>query len=168
MSLIIDSTISGSASNCYVSLASSLVIAEENIHISGTFSSLSTNDISACLIYATSILDQEYDWVGDRGSTTQKLRWPRNDVYDPDGYEVDSSTIPDFLQRSCTFLAYALSQDNRIEEASTYGFKQLEAGSLNMVIDKHDRKPTIPYSVWNMVKFYCTRITGRARVLERI
>ena len=167
MALTLVSEAGSASANSYCSLASCLPILEENIHIYATFASLSTANAESCLIYATSLLDSEISWIGIRGSTTQKLRWPRIDAVDPDGNNIDSTTIPDAIQRATSFYAYFLSQSDRSAESDTYGFKQLEAGSLNMVIDKYDRKPVMPSIVWNLLKFYGNKMTSATRVLER-
>ena len=167
MSLAIDNTPGGASSTAYVSLATCGLFIEENVHITATWASLSTSNRTACVIYATNILDSEIAWIGTRGSTTQALRWPRDFAADPDGNSIDNSTIPLAIQRGTSFLAYFLSQDDRTEEAETYGFKSLKAGSLAMVIDKYDRKPIMPNVVWDLLKFYGTKIASATRVLER-
>lgn len=165
--LTLDATVAGPNSNSYCTLASCQHILAENIHIYSTFASLSTANAEACLIYATHILDEKCDWVGNRGSTTQALRWPRNDVYDTDGEAIDTNTIPEFLRRAVSFFGYYLSQSNRISEADTLGFSRLDAGSLRMDIDKYDRQKTIPNPVWDIVKPYCTSTESRGRTLVR-
>lgn len=165
--LTLDATVSGASSNSYCTLASCLPILAENIHIYSTFAALSTANAEACLIYATHVLDERCDWVGNRGSTTQALRWPRDDVYDTDEEAIDTDTIPEFLRRATSFLAYYLSQSNRISEANTLGFSRLDAGSLRMDIDKYDRQQTIPNPVWDIVKPYCTHMESRGRTLVR-
>lgn len=167
MGLAIDNTPGGASSTAYVSLATCSLFIEENVHITDTWSALSTSNRTACVIYATNILDSEIAWIGTRGSTTQALRWPRDSAVDPDGNSIDNSIIPLAIQRGTAFFSYSLSQDDRIAESDTYGFKQLEAGSLNMVIDKYDRKPVMPTVVWDLLKFYGTKLNSATRVLER-
>ena len=156
-----------STSNSYASLASAGLFIEENIHITGTWASLSTANRESCLIYATSLLDLQMDWIGTRGSSIQALGWPRDDAETPDGYAVTTTDIPIAIQRGCAFYAYYLSQDDRIAESDTFGFKSLKAGSLAMAIDKYDRKNVMPNPVWSMVMAYGSRSSGRSRVLER-
>ena len=155
-------------SNAYTSLATAEIYISENIHISDTWASLSTQNRINSIIYATSLLDAEIDWIGDRATETQALRWPRTSVYDTDGYAVDDSIIPTFLQKATSFFAYFLSQNNRTSENSTRGFKSLKAGSLAMTIDKYDRIEVMPDIIYDLIKGYGNRIVGRSRVLERI
>ena len=167
MSLTLVATAAADNANSYCTLASANSYLEQNIHIYSTWASLSTANAEACLIYATTLLDMQMDWVGTKGSSSQSLRWPRDDVNDPDGYAVDGDTIPVFLQEATAFYAYYLSQENRIDEVDTFGYKKLKAGSLEMWIDRYDRKNVMPNPVWMMVMAYGSRASGQIRVLER-
>jgi len=167
MALTLVSEAGSVSANSYCTYASSLVILEENIHIYGTFASLSTADAESCLIYATTLLDIQVDWIGDKKTTTQALRWPRSFVDNLDGEAVLTTIIPQFLQEAVSFYSFFLSQTDRTVDATTFGFKSLKAGSLAMVIDKYDRKPVMPSIVWEIVRPYGTRIAGIPRVLER-
>lgn len=167
MSLTLDNTNGGSSSNSYCSLATAGLFLEENIHIYATWAALSTTDREACLIYATSLLDVQMSWVGWKTTEAQKLEWPREDVYDRSEYSVDSSSIPEDIQRGTAFYAYYLSQEDRIDENDTLGYKYLKAGSLAMEIDKYDRKGVMPSIIYDMIKWYGRKSSGQARVLER-
>jgi len=169
MSLTLDCTIGGASSNSYTSLATAGLYLEENIHIYATWASLSTANREASLIYATTLLDAQIDWIGEKANDddTQALRWPRSDAYDADDYAIDDDIIPIPVQKATSFYAYFLSQTDRTEDNATFGFKQLEAGSLNMVIDKYDRKPVMPNIVWDLIKAYGNKMVNRTRVLER-
>jgi hypothetical protein len=168
MALTLVSEAGSASANSFCSLASCLPLLEENIHIYATFASLSTANAESCLIYATSLLDAEMSWIGYKATTTQSLRWPRKDAISPDNENIDNTTIPLAIQRGTSYFAYFLSQDNRAaSESDTYGFKQLEAGSLNMVIDKYDRKPVMPSIVWDLLRPYGNKIQSATRVLER-
>jgi len=167
MSLTLVATAAAANANSYVTLASANSFLEQNIHLYSTWASTSTANREASLIYATTLLDAQMDWIGTKGASSQALRWPRDDVDDPDGYAVDSETIPVFLQEATSFYAYYLSQTDRTAENDTLGFTRLDAGSLRMDIDKYDRRPTMPVSVYELIKWYGSKSSGRARVLVR-
>ena len=167
MSLTLDATVSGTGANAYATYASATDILLMDIHKTATWASLSTANAEASIIMATYLLDSGISWIGTRGSTTQKLRWPRDFAVDPDGNSIDNSIIPDAIRTATSFYAYYLAIGERTAESGTYGFKQLEAGSLNMVIDKYDRKPVMPNVVWDLLRPYGTKITSATRVLER-
>ena len=167
MSLTIDVTAAAATANAYVTLASANVFLEPNIHIYATWAALSTANAEASIIFATSLLDSQIDYIGTKGASTQALRWPRDFVDDPDGYAVDSETIPVFLQKAVSFYAYYLATEDRSAESDTLGFKELIAGPLEMVIDKCDRRSVMPSIVWNIMKPYGVKIGTATRVLER-
>ena len=167
MSLTLVATAAASNANSFCTYASASSFLEQNIHISATWASLSTSSAEASLIYATTLLDAQMDWLGVKGSSSQALRWPRTDVSDPDEYAVDSDTIPVFLQQATSFYAYQLALSDRTAESDTLGFKRLKAGSLEMDIDKYDRRETMPISVFDLIKHYGSRSSGRARTLVR-
>jgi hypothetical protein len=167
MALTLNNTVSSAGANSYCSRASCLPILEQNIHIYATFAALTTANAESCLIYATTLLDAQVQWDGTKETDAQALRWPRTGVADVDGYTVDDDTHPVWLQEATSFYAYFLSQSDRTADSDTFGFKELKAGSLEMVIDKYDRIPTIPNIVWEIVKPYGTKMVPTPRVLER-
>ena len=167
MGLTLIATVSSALANAYVTRASCASFISMDIHKYSTWSSVSTANQESCIIMATSLLDTQISWIGDKKSTTQKLRWPRSFVDNLDGEAVLTTIIPEFLQIATSYYAFFLSQTNRTQDSETYGFKSLKAGSLAMVIDKYDRKPVMPSIVWEIVRPYGTRIAGIPRVLER-
>lgn len=174
MSLTLVTTAGSSDANAYCTLADATTFLEQNIHTYSTWSSASTANKNACIIWATRLLDDQMDWVGSKSDplgidpANQALRWPRQGVYDPDGDEVDEDTIPQFLVNATAEYASFLLASDRTADFDTYGFKELQAGPLKMVVDKYDRRPVMPVSVWEMVKFYGTRSGGTMRELDRI
>ena len=167
MSLTLVATSGASNANAYATLASANNFLEQNIHITA-WASLSTANAEACIIYATTLLDYQIDWLGYKtNDADQHLDWPREGMYDSNSDTIDDDTIPVFLQEATSFYAYFLSQDDRTTDQDTFGFKKLKAGSLFMEIDKYDRRPTIPNTVWDMLKQYGTKAIALPRTLER-
>jgi len=166
MSLTIVVTAKSASANCYCTFASANEYLQRNIHTYSAWSSLASTDSKACLIWATSILDQKMDWNGGKATAAQALRWPRDDVSDADDYAVDSSTIPVFLQEATAEFARWLSVEDRTEESPTKGFSRLEGGGLAAYINARDRPQIIPPVVSNMIIAYGTVGIGSSRVLE--
>ena len=168
MSLTLVATAASASANSYCTLASANDYLQQNIHTYSTWAALATTDAEACLIFATSLLDKQMDWVGTKGSSSQALRWPRDDVSDADGYAVDSESIPKFLREATAEYARWLSVKDRTAEDPTRGFSRLEAGGLAAYIDKHDRVEVMPELVYSMIKEFGGKASSRTRVLERI
>nr|BDD47042.1 hypothetical protein 12 [bacterium] len=72
------------------------------------YSLLSDSQIQTLLNKCTQALDGIFfdKWQGYRSTGTQALQWPRADVLTPDGYDVNSSSIPTALKNALCELAY--------------------------------------------------------------
>ena len=167
MSLTLINSPGLSTSNAYVSLATCSEMLEMDIHRYSTWSSLSTTNQIACIIFATSLLDIGMNWSGTKNTTTQFLDWPRDDVTDKNDEDVTSTGIPTDIKMATSFYSFFISQENRTGDSDTAGFKSLKAGSLAMVIDKYDRKSVMPDIVWQMLLPYGTKMSSLTRTLVR-
>jgi hypothetical protein len=131
----------------------------------------SGNDQEAALLMATALLDRLCNWDGAKVTDAQALRWPRNYIYNPDGDLVDSATIPQFLKDATAEFALQLLGDDLTETISRdlEGFKQIEVGSLNIVMDTEGgayKKGMMPDSVWIIVRSYCTRMKSNKTLVR--
>ena len=131
------------------------------------------DDREAGLMMATALLDRLCNWNGSKASDTQALRWPRTFIYDPDGNSVDSATIPQFLKDATAEFALHLLGSDLTETISRdlEGFKQIEVGSLNLVLDTEGgayKKAMMPDSVWIIVRSYCSRMGAGQKMLVRV
>ena len=56
---------------------------------------------------ATDFMQGRYirKWKGERTHETQALAWPRENVNDADGYDLDSNVVPEAVRRACAELA---------------------------------------------------------------
>lgn len=166
MPLVLDATPAGASSNTYIVLADAELYYETRLHVDD-WENASDVEKNAALVWATRLLDEWMDWDGSNYVDTQALRWPRSGIYDPDGVEVDDTTIPSFLENATAEFARYLIAADRTGDFDTSGFKMLKVGSLVMQMDKVDRIPTLPDSVYQMVKFYGTKIGGASVSLLR-
>lgn len=168
MALTLDNTVSGTTANSYCSLASASDFLQQNIHSYSAWSSLSTVNSEACLIWATDLLDKQMEWYGTKATDAQALRWPRENVSDPDGYAVDDETIPKFLWEATAEYARWLSLKDRTLEDPTKGFSRLEVSGLAAYINARDRVEIMPLAVYEMVKgFGIKGSASSGRVLVR-
>jgi len=81
-------------------------------------------------VYSTINLDNSFDFVGRKSSSTQSLAWGRSDVYDKDGYEIASDEIPVNIKYAQNEMAYFIS----VNEGSTQdnSIKKAKVGSLEV------------------------------------
>ncbi len=167
VTIVVEDGTSKTDANSYASLAAADTYHEERLHVSD-WTGATDDDKNRGLVQATRMLDELVDWNGTRVDEDQALRWPREGVYTPDGDEVDNDAIPTFLSNATAEYARLLIASDRGADSATLGFKELRAGSLKMIVDKYDRAPVLPTSVWTMVMPYGNKATSQARVLERM
>lgn len=143
--------------NSYCTLAEGNTYHESHLYASTWTDGEDDNKIIA-LVWATRLLDEQYDWVGEKISSTQALRWPRSGVIDRDGWEVDFDTIPQFLKNATAELARQLMTSDRFgtRDSAQAGIKSVKAGSVAVEFDSLDRIEVFPEAVDTMVSFYTT------------
>ena len=106
MAAVIDATLSGASANSYVTLAAANTYFE-TVPNSGTWTDKTDDQKNRALISATRWIDA-LSFYGDRCTTTQALKWPR-DEYTVDGIDLACSLIPDPIKVATYELARALA-----------------------------------------------------------
>lgn len=88
-------------------------VADANAYLENTgrkdaWSAYSSAEKSAALVQGTDYLDQYYRsrFKGVRFSATQRLEWPRNEVYDELGNLVDAADIPEEVPNAAIEFAF--------------------------------------------------------------
>lgn len=114
------------------------------------------------LMWATGILDRWVDWSGDKATSTQRLRWPRTGVYNPDGEAVASDSIPQFLVEATAELARKLL-DKDLTEEPTRGIKRLRSGEVDITFDLDRQKRVLLKSVQAFIYPYGTIMENSSR-----
>jgi len=163
-------TAGASDANSYATLAEAEAYILTRLHTTnwdGAFD----DEREAALIWATSLLDRLCSWYGDKKTDAQALRWPRYLIYDQDGDKVSSESIPQFLKDAVSEFALHLIESDFTITANrdTIGFKQIEVGSLNLVMDTAHgvvKKSMMPESVWVIVRPYCIRVGSSKRLVR--
>lgn len=144
-------TAGSATANTYASLIEAGEYFDTQLYRSDFVDPVDDDIRNRALLMATRILDEQMDWYGFKNDDQQALRWPRQGVVDRDGYDVDSLTIPQEVKNATAELAGNLIAENRTAENDTKGFKEMQAGTLRLVIDKNDRKKVLPESVVEML-----------------
>ena len=154
-------------SNSYVSTDDADLYHEMRLHVTDwTTASGSTKE--AALMWASSLLDRLVDWDGSKMTSEQAMRWPRTGVYDIDGYVIESDEIPQFLKDATSEYARLLIAEDVTAVNDLAGFKEVKVDVIQLKIDKWDRTGSIPDLVWDMIKSYGSRISGKQRTTERM
>jgi len=160
----------GATANTYVTMTEAEDYIETRLH-ADNWTDANSNDQEAALLWATALLDRLCNWNGAKAVDTQALRWPRSFIYDSDGNPVSGTTIPQFLKdATAEFALHLIGSDFTITASrDTIGYKQIEVGSLNLVMDTEHgvvKKAMLPESVWIIVRQYCTRIGAIKRLVR--
>ena len=147
--------------NSYCTLAEANTYHESRLYTTSWTDAEDDNKVIA-LIWATRMLDEICDWVGEKSTGEQALRWPRWDAWDKDGYNLDANTIPTFLKNATAELAFQLILKDRLQtmDDSIGGLKSVTAGSVSVDFDKMDRIQALPQSVLNLIKGFTNNATG--------
>jgi hypothetical protein len=168
MAVILDTTVGGTSSNAYCTLAEAETYMESRLHKDAWTSAVDA-DKNAAIVWATRILDEELEWDGSVYSSAQALRWPRIGAYTRDGYAISSSTIPQFLKNATAEFAFSLITEDRTGDFEMAGLKKIViVGAVELTADKSIPKPTIPDSVYKMVSFCSVKMASRTRFLTRV
>lgn len=150
--LVVEDGTAKSTANSYASVASG-----DSYHAGHLYATAWTQEPDArkekALIWATRLLDEWFEWEGRKASENQAVQWPRHGARDRGGYVIDSDAIPVALRDATCELARLLLVEDRtaFAEADPRGFKRLKAGSLEMEINRADRKPVLPQHVRMML-----------------
>ena len=164
--LIVETGAGLSNANSYATLAEANTYHETRLHVSDWTSASDANKETA-LMWATRSIDNMIHWNGAVSTDDQALQWPREGVIDRNGNAIENDEIPTFLKYATSEFARLLIASDRMADSDTAGFKELEVGTLRIVVDKYDRAPFMPATVWDMIKFYGTKYKTAARMLER-
>lgn len=153
--MALDATPGGENSNSYVTLAQASAYHATHLYASSWTTAASATQETA-VIMASRTLDDWVDWKGSKQDDDQALRWPRWNVYDRDGIAFEEDEIPVFLINATSELARYLLSTDVTAEPDTKGFKELQVGSLKLVVDKDDRDEftVLPDTVKAMIEHY--------------
>lgn len=151
--MALDATPAGATSNSYVTEATaSAYLAEAHLYVaSWTSATVSTRE--AALIWATSLLDQAFDWYGSKTSETQALRMPRYGLVDQDGYPIDYNSIPKLLERATAVFGLRLVERDRFSDPALLGLgiSTAKLGPISVSLARNQELDFVPRDVTLML-----------------
>ena len=166
MASVLDATAGGVSANTYLTLADAETYFGDRLH-KDTWDDAGEDSKNAALLWATRLLDLE-NWVGNRHTYTQALRWPRSNVpnLDEDEY-LDETTIPGFLEEATAELAFILLGSDITLTPSTDGISSIKVGTVKLDYeDMRDRPSQVPDNVKIIYRGY-TYNQGYSIAVER-
>jgi hypothetical protein len=111
---------------------------ETRLHVED-WTQASSGDKEKALAWASRILDDIVDWEGRAVDEDQAMGWPRNGVYDKEGYYVDNYVVPQAVVDATCELARTLLVEDTTKNPDTQGFSFIKADVVELQIDKADR-----------------------------
>lgn len=120
------------------------------------------------LVKATDLIRALFRFSGTRVSSTQRLPFPRYDVW-VDRVELSSTSVPDMVIFAVAELAGHLMVRDRTAEPATKGIKSLGVDVIRIEFDKADRAWEIPDSVLTLLADFGEPVGGDGMItLERV
>jgi len=135
-----DSTISGQNSNSYISVADA-----DNYHAgvidSTIWDALTINKKERALIQATNVIENSYEFAGNRTIFTQRLKFPRNNISVDDVF-LDGFTMPKQLIDATAEMAKRLIVKDSTVDIRSDAIHKVAIGSLKVDFKKDSEQLT--------------------------
>lgn len=138
MALVFDATLSGAASNSYIT------VEQANSYMEGRYENTlwptTTTDIQRLLVSATRRIDSER-FDGLKTTTTQRLQWPRQAIFDRDGFTYSSTALPqNLINAICEYAYWLLQQDERImSEVELHDAAMMTSNNIGPISQSYGR-----------------------------
>jgi len=133
MTLVVNSTPLSPANNSYASLADSDEYVSTRVAdatVRATWDGLDQELKSAYLVNASRTLDSLCNWIGDKYSRDQGLKWPRVNAY-VDGYIVDQITFPrPVVEATIEMAAWSMTNSGDVAVSSNAQFDSIKVGPI--------------------------------------
>jgi hypothetical protein len=168
--------------NSYADVAEGDAFHEAHLYATDwTGASLATK--TASLVFATRLIDAQYQFRGFKAHDAQALQWPREFARDDDALHnpvflsltsrdeyFPNNAVPKVLRDATIETARDLIKANRADDPEGEGLATLAlTGLLSLTFDKGDRAPVIPHVAQAMLSKlgeYLKRSTGTARLIR--
>jgi hypothetical protein len=118
------------------------------------WSSFTTEQKSAAILWATVLLDSMFDWSGYPTDAVQALQWPRGAMLRPSGWDyVDLDEVPIQLKRACAEFARQLAAADRTADSDveTQGILSIKAGPVALTFRDDVTAKVVPDAVVNLI-----------------
>ena len=155
--------------NAYANAADGDAYHEGHLYASA-WTAATTASKEAALVFATRLIDSQFQFGGAKGKSTQALQWPRDDCLDPDaaGDSVASEVVPKPVVAATCEMARELLIADRTASAAGEGLKFQNVGSTQTGYDKKDTRPVISHVAQAMLAKYGTLLKSRSGVVQLV
>lgn len=165
--MALDSTVGGSSSNSYVSVADADSYFDDHLNV--TAWTANTDKQEAALVMATRRLEDEF-YQGEKAASSQALQWPRINATDKDGEEYGSTIIPDPIKFATYELALRILNDDNVggdfvADTGLEEFKRAKVGELEVEVDPSFQAGQLPREVRRIIRHVLTTSTNSGRAI---
>jgi len=117
------------------------------------------------LINATRLIDWNFNFNGQKTTTTQALQWPRKYSYDSkNNIEIEDNIIPIKIKHAVYELSIMSLTEDRVLENDMIGLSKIKVGSLEIQTDNdyksQSKKNSIPDIVYKILNGLTTANSG--------
>jgi hypothetical protein len=158
--IVEDGSGSLSGANSYVSIAEITAWCLTNPHDS-IWADLTEAQQNGYAVWSRRVLDEQMAWHGWVINDDQPLDLPRSGLVNRKGRSIDDDEIPAEVQNAQSELARLLAISDRTADSDTVGFKKIKVSSIVLEMDKSDRPPVLPDSVWNMISAFGAKVISK-------
>lgn len=166
--------------NAYANAADGDAYHEGHLYASAWTAATLTNK-EAALVFATRLIDAQYQFGGSRASESQALQWPRVNCPDPDKAAtrvlvslwladafVASSVVPKAVAAATCEMARELLIADRTAAPSGEGLKYQNVGPNQTGYDKSDTRPIISHVAQAMLAKFGALIISRSGMVKLV
>ena len=146
MALTITTTAGSASANAYCTLEQAEAYVATLVW-SSDWTGKTDEQKKAAIINAARLLDT-LQFKGSRADEAQAMAWPRINVVDRDGYEVDSATVPAAVVNANAEFALRLFAEDRAADAGAIVPERVKLGQMEV---EKQRRQMIPASVRDLL-----------------
>ncbi len=158
--------------NAYAAAADGDAYHDGHLYASA-WTAATTANKEAALVFATRLIDSQFQFNGHRAHEDQALQWPREGCHDPDadgwaGGTVADSVVPKPVVDATCELARELLVQDRTSAPPGEGLKYFNDTGTQTGYDKSDRRPIISHVAQAMLAKFGALISGRSGVARLV
>jgi hypothetical protein len=158
--------------NSYASVADGDSYHDGHLYASA-WTGATTANKEAALVFATRLIDSQFQFGGVKLDEDQVLQWPREGCHDPDadgwnGGTVANSVVPKLVVEATCEMARELLVADRTTAPDGEGLKYHNEGTSQTGYDKSDRRPIISHVAQAMLAKYGSLVSGRSGAVRLI
>lgn len=164
----VETGVGASDANSYTSVEFADDYIVTNIYASGDWMALDDTVKQYLLVRASRNIDARTTWKGRRAYQDQGLKWPRNGVYDEDGFLIHDDCVPTIVQEAiCEFASY-LMEDDWTAPIAQLGLRELQVDVIDIKYELGYIRPALPDTVISMLAPLGLVDTGRRPAFKPI